>query len=94
MHDLDEVLKHHGVKGMKWGIRKDSIQPNSDTIKRMKHTKLSNYKGNTYFISEYNMDGKTLTPRVPQNYFTKNGYEDSSTKRVSFAPSVNNILSK
>ena len=21
--ELSEVLKHHGVKGMKWGVRKD-----------------------------------------------------------------------
>lgn len=29
-----------------------------------------------------------LTPRVPSNYFTKNGYEDSTTPRVCFSTSI------
>jgi len=54
--------------------------------------KLTNYKGPMYFISTSNMDDKTLEPRVVDNYFTRNGYEDNTTKRVSFAPSVNQCL--
>ena len=54
--------------------------------------KLKNYKGPMYFISTNNMDGKTLEPRVAKNFFTENGYEDNETKRVSFAPSVNQCL--
>lgn len=45
-----------------------------------------------YFISTKNMDDKTLEPRVVDNFFTRNGYEDNTTKRVSFAPSVNQCL--
>ena len=42
----EEALEHYGVKGMKWGVRKNYV-------------KLDNYKGKTYFISEVNMGGKT-----------------------------------
>ena len=59
----------------------------SDRIK-----KLSNYKGKLYFISEKDIDNTTLKPRIPDNYFTKNGYENSSIKRVCFAPSINKCL--
>ena len=76
---LDMQIEHFGVKGMKWGVRKNYV-------------KLDNYKGKAYFITEENMDGKTLIPRVPKNYFTKNGYEDPITERVSFAPSVDKAL--
>ena len=33
-----------------------------------------------------------LKPRVPDNFFTKNGYEDNNTNRVSFAPSIDKCL--
>jgi hypothetical protein len=55
--------------------------------------KLKNYKGNIFFISEKKIDkNTTLQPRVPDNYMTKNGYEDSTIKRISFAPSVDQCL--
>lgn len=44
------------------------------------------------FLSETNMDGKTLTPRVPKNFFTENGFEDNKTKRVCFTQSIDNCL--
>lgn len=57
--------------------------------KNTKH--LKNYDGPAYFISE-SPDFTSLTPRVPNNYFTKNGYEDSETNRVSFALSIGQCL--
>lgn len=96
------ILEHHGIKGQKWGVRrfqnKDGTltaegrqrQLESRNIPNCK--KLTNYKGPMYFISTSNMDDKTLEPRVVDNYFTRNGYEDNTTKRVSFAPSVNRCL--
>lgn len=45
-----------------------------------------------YFLSTNNMDNKTLQPRIPDNYFTKNGYEDIKQPRVSFAPSIDQCL--
>ena len=45
-----------------------------------------------YFLSESNMDGKTLLPRIPSNYMTKNGYEESKTPRVCFSTSIDGSL--
>lgn len=101
-------LMHHGRKGQKWGVRNGPPYPldavvvsrsygkakvDKSRVSDIPNTKkLNNYKGPMYFISTSNMDDKTLEPRVVDNYFTRNGYEDSTTKRVSFAPSVNQCL--
>ena len=47
---------------------------------------------NLIFLSDKNMDGKTLTPRVPNNFLIKNGYEDSTTSRICFASSIDKAL--
>lgn len=86
-------LSHYGVKGMKWGVRNEETKARYSRAGSIPNAKkLTNYSGKMYFITKENMDGATLTPRVPKNYFTENGYEDSQTKRVSFAPSVNQCL--
>ena len=38
------------------------------------------------------MDGVTLEPRIPQNFLTKHGYEDNTTKRVCFSTSIDGCL--
>ena len=38
------------------------------------------------------MDNQILQPRIPDNYFTKNGYEDKTTKRVCFSKSIDGSL--
>lgn len=45
-----------------------------------------------YCISQEDLDGQTLEPRVPDNFFTQNGYEDGETPRVCFTPSVDKCL--
>ena len=45
-----------------------------------------------YFISQDDLDGQTLEPRVPDNFFTKKGFEDSKTPRVCFAPTIDQCL--
>lgn len=77
------LLKSGGSPQSKKKYR--STPPNTKLIK--------NYKGPMYFISEGELDGQTLKPRVADNYFTKNGYEDNKTKRISFAPDVGKCLS-
>lgn len=47
---------------------------------------------NYYFLSKQNMDNKTLTPRIPNNYFTKNGYEDNKTPRVCLSKTIDGAL--
>lgn len=44
-----------------------------------------------YFISDKN-NIKTLYPRIPDNFMTKNGYEDNITKRVCFSTSIGGCL--
>ena len=94
-------LKHHGILGQKWGVRRyqnpdgtltkagkerysgNAIPPNTKFLK--------DYSGPAYFISS-NDSLSELNPRVPDNYFTKNGYEDNATPRISFAPSIDKCL--
>ena len=44
------------------------------------------------FLSETNMHGQTLIPRIPRNFLTDNGFEDNKTKRVCFAQSIDKCL--
>ena len=49
--------------------------------------------GTLYHLStDPNLNGKTLKPRVPDNWMTQNGYEDNTTKRVSFAQTIGGSL--
>ena len=52
----------------------------------------SSINNTLYFLSDKNMDGKILSPRVPSNFFTKNGYEDDKTPRVSLSTSIHGCL--
>ena len=51
----------------------------------------STNKINLYFISE-NRNLKKLNPRIPSNFFTKNGYEDAKTKRICFSTDIGKCL--
>ena len=45
-----------------------------------------------YFVSETNMDGHTLIPRIPDNYLTRIGAEDNNTPRVCLSDSIYGCL--
>ena len=45
-----------------------------------------------YHLSKISMNDDALAPRVPLNYFTKNGYEDSKTARVCLSTSIDGCL--
>ena len=45
-----------------------------------------------YFVSGSNRNNTTLVPRIPDNYMTKHGYEDSTTPRVCFSESIDGCL--
>lgn len=45
-----------------------------------------------YHISSRNSNGKILTPRIPKNFFTNNGFEEDKTPRVCFAKSIDGAL--
>lgn len=55
---------------------------------------MSRFKEDTLFFvsTSPDMDGKILSPRIPKNFFTENGYEDNKTPRVCFSPSVRQSL--
>lgn len=50
------------------------------------------YDKQLYFLSGVRMDDELLEPRIPDNYFTKNGYEDSKTPRICVAQSIGKCL--
>ena len=78
-------LSHHGIKGQKWGVRRTPEELGHINGGEAKVYKLHNYKGHLYFISEKEMDGKTLNPRVPENFLTRYGFEDNTTERICFS---------
>ena len=83
-------LEHHGVKGMKWGIRK---KRNKTDVNNPRHIQnIGVYKKPLYHVSKQKLDNQVLTPRVPDNFLIKNGYENSTTPRVSFTPDVGSSL--
>lgn len=45
-----------------------------------------------YLVYTSNCDGKTLNPKVPSNFLTKNGFEDNKTSRVIACNSINGCL--
>ena len=51
------------------------------------------FKGRRYYVVfDSNKDGQTLVPRIPQNFMTKNGYEDNKTKRIPASDSIGKCL--
>ena len=45
-----------------------------------------------YHLSERNLDGQILHPKVPDNFLTKHGFEDNTTPRVCFSTSIAKCL--
>jgi len=49
-------------------------------------------KGELFHISTKPLTNLDFKPRVPDNYLVKNGFEDSVTKRISFAENIDDAL--
>lgn len=47
---------------------------------------------NLYHISENFSNSLSLTPRIPNNFMTRNGYEDNITKRICLSTTINGCL--
>jgi len=90
---LEEVLEHHGIKGMKWGVRRsrsqiDSAPPSSDTVRIDQHkatvkaggTRALETKELQELVTRMNLERqyKDLLDKEPNAY--KNG--QSAIKKV------------
>ena len=47
---------------------------------------------NLFFLSEISHDDEILTPRIPNNYMTRNSFENNVTPRVCFSSSIDGAL--
>jgi uncharacterized Fe-S center protein/ribosomal protein S18 acetylase RimI-like enzyme len=63
-----------------------------NTEKRIDEEEIEeSYRPKLYHLSK-NDNLKTVRAEIPDNYFTKNGYEENKTERACFAPSINKCL--
>lgn len=77
-------------------LKYNLLENNTDPIIRINEsslleTEIKNPK--LYFVSKINMNDDRLEPRIPDNYLTKNGYEDNTTRRVCFSETIDGCLS-
>jgi hypothetical protein len=45
-----------------------------------------------YHVSKIKLKDKMLTPKIPVNFLTSNGFEDKTVARISFSPSISLCL--
>ena len=50
------------------------------------------YNNKLYFISIDKINNNILYPRIPNNYFTKNAYEDNKQERICLCKNINKCL--
>lgn len=84
---LDEVIFEEPEDTIKW--EQDDDNPK---LYKEKEPMAEAVTKNLYHLSEKNLNDKTLTPRIPDNFLVKNGYEDKETPRVCFTSSINKSL--
>lgn len=84
---LDEIIFEEPEDTIKW--EQDDDNPN---LYKEKELMAESATKNLYHLSEQNLNNKTLTPRIPDNFLVKNGYEDKETPRVCFTSSINKSL--
>lgn len=84
--DVSEIV---GEKRFTYGPKAEKGILNEYKWEKVDNRK--DYKDQLYHISE-EKNLKILTPRIPDNYFTENGYEDNTTKRVCLSTSISGAL--
>lgn len=45
-----------------------------------------------FHLSPYNLDGILVTPWIPNNFMTRNGFEDNKTKRIPVSLSIRGAI--
>lgn len=88
---VKELVKYAPAE-LKWLIKSDKDL--NELIRSIKESYIYESSSNKtlYHLSQDNLDGKTLSPRIPSNFLIKNDYEDGKTKRVCFAKSIDGSL--
>ena len=53
---MNNELRHHGVKGMRWGVRKDrkasSSKPKKTRTKKTAHDRVDNYVNGRHYVEQ------------------------------------------
>ena len=77
-------------------LKYNLLENNTSPVYRINESSLLEQKINNpklYFVSKVSMDDELLKPRIPDNYLTRNGYEDNKTSRVCFSETIEGCLS-
>ena len=90
--DIRKYMSEHGISFGDDSVSYSEPVPEKSVLESMRE-ELSTTSSQMYMLSNENLDGKVLKPRVPSNFLTVNGYEDNTTKRVCFSPSIDKALS-
>ena len=84
-NDFSQLIGVFGV------LKYQLLEKDPDPVIQINESTILEQKINSpkvYHISASNMNNEILHPRIPDNYFTKNGYEDNMTPRVCFSESI------
>ena len=77
-------------------LKYNLLENNTSPVYRINESGILEQKINNpklYFVSKVNMNNELLKPRIPDNYLTRNGYEDNKTSRVCFSETIEGCLS-
>lgn len=97
-NQLNEIL-FQDIEQTEYWLQDDDYKPGSRKKEPMTDGEgtldeaSSHSAASLYFVSERSDFDKTIVqPRIPNNYMTKNGYEDGKTARVCFSTSIDGCL--
>ena len=88
----DVKLSFTPIKNTKYGMNLNSYKKACYRDMMEGCVLTSNREQPIYFISDKNLGIKILHPRIPSNYFTRNGYEDKKTRRVTMYSSIDGSI--
>ena len=106
MHELEEFLQHHGVKGMKWGVRRavskagKALNKNMNNRRAKQEAKLSAYhekrKNSKVYKLNYNYYKKQAkgTPEQKHKRAVMNVARDNYHKKIMLGMALTPVASK